>query len=237
MPRRARVIVPGIPVHLIQRGHNRDPVFFSDDDYWKYLHDLRTAAEQHGCLVHAYVLMTNHVHIITTPLKANSLAYMMKSIGSRYVRYINGKYKRSGTLWESRFKSALINTEQYLLTCYRYVELNPVRARMVADPKQYPWSSFHHNALGKRNKLVTNHEIYQGLGKKPEDRQAAYLELFKHQIPNSDLSYICKATQQNSIMGNDRFRKRIEKMLGRKLMVDSHGGNRRGSAKPKPPSP
>jgi len=234
MPRRARVVVPGVPVHIIQRGHDCQPVFFCDDDYWRYLHDLKLASGNSGCAVHAYVLMTNHVHIVATPNTETSLGDMMRSLGARYVRFINLRYKRRGTLWEGRFRSAIIQSDAYLLTCYRYVELNPVRAHMVTHPAAYPWSSYHHNALGKVNELVQAHDVYLRLGSECLARQARYRALFSEQIGDEQNTFILQSTLQDSVMGNDRFRRQIEKVAGRKLSVATHGGARRSS---RPPSP
>ena len=142
MPRRARISMPGIPWHIIQRGNNRSACFYAEEDYRLYLDHLKEQADKYGCAVHAYVLMTNHVHLLLTPEKENSAALLMKNLGQRYVQYINRTYRRSGTLWEGRFRSCLTQTEDYVLACYRYIELNPVRANMVNHPRAYPWSSY-----------------------------------------------------------------------------------------------
>ncbi len=139
MPRRARLSVPGIPWHIIQRGNNRSACFYSDEDYQFYLELLKDLSEKFSCDIHAYVLMTNHVHLLLTPGKKDSAALLMKNLGQRYVQYINHTYRRSGTLWEGRFRSCLTQSEDYVLACYRYIELNPVRADMVAHPRDYPW--------------------------------------------------------------------------------------------------
>jgi len=140
MPRRARLNLPDVPLHIVQRGNNRQPTFFSEDDYVFYLACLRESAERHSCDVHAYVLMTNHVHLLVTPYQPDGASRLMQSVGRRYVQYVNYTYRRTGTLWEGRFKASLVESESYLLTCYRYIELNPVRARMVEDPTEYRWS-------------------------------------------------------------------------------------------------
>lgn len=131
MPRRARLSIPGIPWHIIQRGNNRTACFYADEDYRRYLDTLGEQAEKHGCQIHAYVLMTNHVHLLITPEREESAGLLMKHLGQRYVQYVNRTYRRSGTLWESRFRSCLAREEEYVLACYRYIELNPVRADMV----------------------------------------------------------------------------------------------------------
>src|SRR5210317_680022 len=165
MPRRARLSIAGIPWHIIQRGNNRSACFYADEDYHRYLATLREQAEKHGCRVHAYVLMTNHVHLLITPERKDSAALLMKHLGQRYVQYINRTYKRSGTLWEGRFRSCLAQSEGYALACYRYIELNPVRANMVSHPRNYPWSSYRINAEGKKNDLIVPNEQYLRLGR------------------------------------------------------------------------
>lgn len=155
MPRRARLAVPGIPWHIIQRGNNRSPCFYADEDYRRYLDTLAEQAVKYDCAIHAYVLMTNHVHLLLTPQQEDSAALLMKHLGQRYVQYINRTYRRSGTLWEGRFKSCLAQEERYVLTCYRYIELNPVRANMVARPEDYRWSSYHTNGIGQPDPLIT----------------------------------------------------------------------------------
>ena len=145
MPRRPRIKLAGLPQHVVQRGINREPCFFAEEDYHSYLHWLQKAAADWHCAIHAYVLMTNHVHLLVSPETEPALAKLMQSVGRRYVQYINRSYKRSGSLWEGRYKSSVIQAETYLLTCMRYIELNPVRAGMVQDPGQYRWSSYRHN--------------------------------------------------------------------------------------------
>jgi putative transposase len=170
MPRKPRFFLPGIPAHIVQRGHSREPVFFEAGDYQAYLGWLKEAAVRYGCDIHAYVLMTNHVHLLATPAKKDSISRMMQYIGRRYVPYINHTYGTSGSIWEGRFKASLISDEQYLLTCMRYIELNPVRANMVASPAQYRWSSYRYNAQGREDVLVAEHPLYSQLGKTVSSR-------------------------------------------------------------------
>jgi REP-associated tyrosine transposase len=171
MPRRPRLSLPGIPWHIIQRGNNRSACFYTDEDYHRYLATLKEQADKFGCLV--------HVHLLFTPEKVESASLLMKHLGQRYVQYINRTYKRSGTLWEGRFRSCLIQSEDYVLACYRYIELNPVRADMVNHPRDYPWSSYCANAEGKYSELVTSHEQFLSLGQNDDVRRAAYKGLFK----------------------------------------------------------
>ena len=155
MARLPRFVLPGHPQHVIQRGNNRNVIFASEDDFHFYLDCLKTACKSHDVQVHAYVLMTNHVHLLMTPQTECGLAKVMQSVGRRYVQYFNWNYKRTGTLWEGRYKATLIDTKRYLLTCYRYIELNPVRANMVTQPEAYRWSSFRFNAHVIPDDLVT----------------------------------------------------------------------------------
>jgi putative transposase len=182
MPRRPRIILPGVPLHVIQRGNNREACFYADDDCSAYLGWLEEYARHSGCAVHAYVLMTNHVHILLTPRTERSAGDLMKRLGQRYVQYVNRTYRRSGTLWEGRFRSCLTGEEGYVLGCCRYIELNPVRANMVAHPGEYPWSSYRSNGQGERSSLVTPHPLYSALGPDDGQRQAAYRELFRFHL-------------------------------------------------------
>lgn len=153
MPRRPRIYLDGVPLHIVQRGHNRQPCFFPDADYVAYLEWLGDAARHTGCQLHAYALMTNHVHLLLTPGDAQAVPRLMVALGRRYVPYVNAAYQRSGTLWEGRYKSSLIQSESYLLACMRYIELNPVRAGICPDPAHYRWSSYRANALGETTSL------------------------------------------------------------------------------------
>src|SRR5574337_70831 len=158
MPRQRRLDLPGVPQHIIQRGNNRQPCFLREQDYRCYLSQLDEAAQAQGCRLHAYVLMTNHVHLLMTPEVVGAVARTMQCLGRRYVGYFNATYRRSGTLWEGRYKSCLVDSERYLLTCYRYIELNPVRAAMVETPGDYAWSSYRANAQGRQDRLVYPHD-------------------------------------------------------------------------------
>ncbi len=215
MARRPRFVLPGVPQHVIQRGNNREPCFFSNEDFQTYLSLLRETSTKYGCLVHAYVLMTNHVHLLLSPLEPLSISRMMQSLGRRYVHYINHIYARTGTLWEGRYKASLIQAERYLLTCYRYIELNPARANMVTSPGEYQWSSYHANANGKADKNIVNHEEYMRLGQSWEERQTAYRELFRHHLPDEKVHMIRDALNQELVVGNDYFKDKIEQTLKR----------------------
>ena len=215
MPRKPRFVLPGVPQHIVQRGNNRAPCFFSIDDYLRYLTDLRDAAERNSIAIHAYVLMTNHVHLLCTPEAPHGISHMMQDLGRKYVRYINKTYRRSGTLWEGRYKASLVDTEAYLLTCMRYIELNPVRAKMVSHPGEYQWSSYHHNAAGKDDPLLKRHPLYQKLGVTCEHQQCCYRELFNVVIDQAEVHGIREALCQELVLGRDDFKEMIEKILAR----------------------
>ena len=189
MPRRARLLLPGVPLHLIQRGNNRSACFYADEDYLFYLDNLKLQAEQHGCAVHAWCLMTNHVHLLVTPSKPESASLMMKGLGQRFVQYINRTYARSGTLWEGRFRSCLLQEEDYVLACYRYIEMNPVRASMVEHPAEYRWSSYGANAHGLPSAIIEANPLYTQLGETADLRASAYRELFRYQPFNWRISF------------------------------------------------
>ena len=216
MPRRARLSIPNIPWHIIQRGNNRSVCFYAEDDYLLYLHYLEELSSKFGCSIHAYVLMTNHVHLLLTPESADSASLLMKHLGQRYVQYINRTYKRSGTLWEGRYRSCLMQTKNYVLSCYRYIELNPVRAGMVGMPQDYPWSSYSANALGKTNQLITPHDEYLRIARNVKERLPAYQALFKAHIDEEIVGQIRKATNGNFALGSTRFLQEIETALGRR---------------------
>ena len=216
MPRRARLSLPGIPWHLIQRGNNRSVCFYAEEDYQFYLHFLEEFAVKFGCAIHAYVLMTNHVHLLLTPQKSDSASLLMKHLGQRYVQYVNRTYRRSGTLWEGRFRSCLTQTEEYVLACYRYIELNPVRAGMVNQPQDYRWSSYHANALGKTSNLITPHEEYLRIGRDETTRRESYRALFRAHLDEEVVGQIRSATNGNYALGGERFQKEIETVLGQR---------------------
>jgi putative transposase len=216
MPRRPRLALAGIAAHIIQRGNNRGACFFADEDYALYLHHLEELARLFGCAVHAYVLMTNHVHLLLTPKEADGASLLMKHLGQRYVQYVNRAYRRSGTLWEGRFRSCLAGSESYVLACYRYIELNPVRAEMVAHPREYRWSSYKVNAEGKASDLITPHREYLRLAKDAAERRAAYRALFRSELDPETVKEIREATNGGYALGSTRFQAQIEAALGRR---------------------
>jgi len=216
MPRRARLRIADVPLHIIQRGNNRGTCFFTDYDYGCYLDYLGELATRYQCAIHAYILMTNHVHMLLTPHGSESASLLMKHLGQRYVQHVNRVYQRSGTLWEGRFRSSIVQAETYLLRCQRYIELNPVRAGMVDSPASYRWSSFHANALGRHDKLVTPHPVFLALGGEESRRRTRYLELFRDQIESRDLEEIRLSANAGYALGDERFRKELGLSLRRR---------------------
>jgi len=223
MPRRSRLILPEVPLHIIQRGNNRQACFFVDDDYQCYLEWLEKYAKETGCDIHSYVLMTNHVHLLITPQQKNSAGQLMKKLGQRYVQYINRTYRRSGTLWEGRFRSCLTQEKSYVLGCYRYIELNPVRANMVEHPAEYRWSSYRTNAQGELSKLITPHSLYEAMGKDEITRKAGYRELFRSHLETEFIAKIRTATNGNYVLGSSKFQRQIAKTLGRRVTKGKPG--------------
>lgn len=223
MPRRPRLVLPGTPLHLIQRGNNRDACFYADADYSFYLDWLEQYAEKYHCYVHAYVLMTNHVHLLITPQYDNSAGLMMKHLGQRYVQYINRTYRRSGTLWQGRYRSCITQNENYVLHCYRYIELNPVRANMVAHPAEYRWSSYRTNAQGEPSSLIRPHDQYSSLSPDDEHRLLCYRELFRHHLDGSLVDEIRSATNGNFALGSDRFKAQVSAALNRRVTPGARG--------------
>ena len=217
MARLPRYYLPDQPQHLIQRGNNRNLIFLKEGDYLFYLECLSEAVEQHGCDVHAYVLMTNHVHLLVTPHHKDSIPKTLQSVGRRYVQHFNHTNRRTGTLWEGRYRATLIESERYLLTCYRYIELNPVRAKMVKHPQEYLWSSYQYHAKGRADGLIKDHELYLALGRTAKKRQESYRALFKNYLGQGELEVIREATNKAWVLGNDRFKKEIAKGAKRRL--------------------
>ncbi len=223
MSRKPRFFLPNTPVHAIQRGNNRQAVFFDESDYQFYLDCLKLAAEKYSCRIHAYVLMTNHVHLLVTPENSDSLSRMFQYVGRFYVSYVNNTYGRTGTLWEGRYKASLVEEENYLLRCYRYIELNPVRAGMVKRVEDYPWSSYAYNALASDNAIVSPHSLYLQLGKDVVQRCAAYRALFEAHLDSGVLEEVRACLQTGTPLGNVRFKEQIEQALSVKVGYAKRG--------------
>ena len=227
MPRRPRIHLPGLPLHIVQRGHNRDACFFAEEDYLAYRQWLGEAIKDTRCQLHAYVQMTNHVHLLLTPPETDAVTRLIISLGRHYVQYINRTYRRTGTLWDSRYKSSLVQPDDYLLLCQRYIELNPVRSGMVDDPAHYRWSSYRANGLGQADALLTRHEVYQGLGENEADRLATYRDLFSTERGIAAISDIRMALSQGQPLGNSRFLDSIEKTTGLRCEIRPRGRPRK----------
>jgi len=230
MPRKPRFYVPGAPVHAVQRGHNRSAVFFDDFDYLEYLRCLKQAADDCGCTVHAYALMSNHVHLLLTPERADSVGRLFQSVGRHYVRHINATYQRHGGLWEGRYKCNVVESQAYLLSCMRYIEMNPVRAGMVEHPAQYRWSSYAFNALGVSNAILAMQAEYAALGRAPEERQSVYRGLFDRLHDADELALLRSALQTGTPLGNDKFKAEIEVALNLKVGYARRGRPQKASA-------
>jgi len=209
--------LPGIPSHVVQRGNDRNPCFFEDENYLFYLHCLKDACERYDVVIHAYVLMTNHIHLLMTPSTEYGISRVMQLLGNRYVQYVNKKYGKTGTLWEGRHKASLVDAEQYLLTCYRYIEMNPVRANMVDHPGDYRWSSYQYHATGNPVSFIKDHEVFLRIASSPEERMYHYRELFRTGLDARDVHDVRKAVAFSAPLGNDLFKERIAAILGKSV--------------------
>lgn len=223
MARLVRVSPVGVPQHVIQRGNNRQICFGGEEDMKAYLNWLKEFSKKYNVEVHAWVLMTNHVHLLCTPLEEKAISRMMQSIGRMYVRYYNYTYQRTGTLWEGRFKASLVQSERYLLELYRYIELNPVRADMVDDPAEYSWSSYACNGLGIKTELQAPHSEYLSLGKTKEERLENYRALFKAHVSAELLKEIRDSVNKGLALGSDRFKAQIEALTDRRVTPGKAG--------------
>lgn len=214
MARPRRVCPANVPQHIIQRGNDRRDIFVAKEDYQRYLNWLRKVAEKYGVSIHAYVLMSNHVHLLATPTAAGATSSMMQTLGRRYVRYFNHRYDRTGTLWEGRFRSGLIDSEYYLLACARYIEMNPVRAGMVDTPEAYRWSSYRSNALGQADVTITPHEECRKLGRSRAERQANYRALFDELLSEHTIAALRASNRRGTALGSEQFKDRLEQETG-----------------------
>lgn len=215
MARLPRFELAGVPQHVVQRGNNRLPCFLDDEDRQRYLQCLRQALLRFGCRLHAYVLMNNHVHLLLTPDEAGGVSRLMHTFARNYVGSFNGRHGRTGTLWEGRYKACLVGSGRYFLACSRYIELNPVRAWMVARPTEYPWSSYGANAEGRPNPLLAPHPEYLALGNEPTGRRSAYRALFAEVLPDELVEEIRIHLRQQKVLGTDQFRSWVEARTGR----------------------
>lgn len=221
MARLPRYVLPGQPQHIIQRGNNRQTIFAADADYQFFRDALIEAAEKHALRIHAYVWMTNHIHLLATPEREHSISKVFQSVGRKYVQYFNFTYRRSGTLWEGRYRATVVDSERYLLTLMRYIELNPVRADMVAHPRDYPWSSYRFNADGEQGSnsdWLTPHREYLRLGRSAGGRQSAYRQLFRAAIAKDEMQAIRESAHKGWALGSERFKQEIERLGGRRAV-------------------
>lgn len=223
MARLPRLVVPHQPHHIIQRGIDRQPVFRDVDDYKIFLQWLREAAKQFKVAIHAYVLMPDHLHLLATPGDEVGLARTMQWIGRHYVPYFNAKYGRAGTLWQGRYKAAVIDSDQYFLICSKHIELNPVRSGLVADPAEYPWSSFLHHVGGQPDSVITDHSLYWALGNTPFDREAAYRALMEQGLVADEAAALNEATLKGWPLGSEKFKKALAKQVNRRVAPAKRG--------------
>jgi len=223
MPRLQRIMAAGFPQHVIQRGNNREACFFAEADYVTYLHWLERAARTYRVAIHAYVLMTNHVHLLVTPGLEGGVSRMMQYLGRHYVQYVNKTYRRSGTLWERRFHASVLESETYLLTLQRFIELNPVRKGLVKAPEQYRWSSASDHLGPTGDSLIVDHDAYLRLGASGDDRAGAYAALMREPLGEQALSQIRSAARQGCALGSDGFKDHIEIQLGRRVRLARPG--------------
>ena len=223
MPRQSRLVLPGVALHIIQRGNDRQACFRSDGDYLLYLLHLRELASRHGCAVHAYCLMTNHVHLLLTPSTEDALSNLMRNLGQRYVQYFNRSHGRTGTLWEGRYRSCIAESARYVLACYRYVELNPVRAGLADNPGNYSWSSYCANVESAKDQLITAHPEYLALGHDCASRRQAYRGLFDEILEPALLQRIREATNSGYLLGSEQFKSGVACARGWKLTPGQPG--------------
>lgn len=225
MPRKARILVPNCPHHVVQRGHNRKAVFVADEDYRYYLENLKEFKEKLDIRLYAWCLMTNHIHLILEPGDdARVISELMKRLAGRQSAYVNKLERRTGSLWEGRFKASAIQKEQYLLTCVRYVEMNPVRAGMVAGPRQYKWSSYRERVQAVPGRMLDRDECYIGLASAEEERIWRYRQFVREGSGEEELSMLRKSLNRNQLTGNGLFVDEIENRIG--IRVESRARGR-----------
>ena len=231
MARLPRINIAHIPQHITQTGHNNLNCFFDDEDYEFYLESLKAASEQYEVDIHAYTLLPNAPHIIATPHLNDGLPSMMQSLGRRYVQYINHRYQRSGTLWSGRYKSSVIDSDAYLLSCYRYVELKPMHDGLVENPEDYYWSSFNHHTGRKKNKFITDHSLYLKLGDTWHERANHYNQQFTYEFDPHLLQYIAETIKLGQVLGGDKFKDRIERIANHRVRPLKRGRPKKATSK------
>lgn len=227
MARHARLDLPDVPQHIVQRGNNRGPCFFDDAHRSFYLRLMRDSARAAGVSVHAYALMTNHVHVLATPHRPGAISALMQAVGRRYVQWLNKLRNRTGTLFEGRFRSSLVQSERYLLSCYRYIDLNPVRAGLVADAAHYRWSSYRCNALGEADDLVAPHPLFRELGETAEQRQDRYRAFVAQGLSTDEYEAIRAHLGQGRALGSADFQSWVESVTGQRAGLMGRGRPRK----------
>lgn len=223
MPRHARLVIAGLPLHVVQRGHNRERCFHSEGDYRQYLSFLAQHAGPCECDIHAFVLMSNHVHMLLTPRSRNAASRLMKAVGQAYAQFGNWRQGKSGPFWGSRFYSSIVQASRYFFTCQRYIELNPVRAGLVSGPGDYPWSSFHANANGSHCPFLSPHPEYLSMASSDEQRQSAYRALFDIEIEPGVIKTFRMASRGGLAVGDDSFHKALSQQLGISTLLRPQG--------------
>ncbi len=227
MARLPRIVVPNQPLHIMHRGNNRKDIFESAEDMSRIKEDVVQALSKADCQLHAYVIMTNHLHLLITPADNVQLSKFIQTMANRYVRYFNASRNRTGTIWEGRFKSSLVDSENYLFSLYRYIEMNPVKANIVENSADYPWSSYRYNALGEKNGLITEHQLYRDLGETSAQRAKNYQKIFATRNSAEQEQQITEATMRGEIYGSSGFHAKISKLIPRSTKLTAHGGDRK----------
>ncbi|MFC1658228.1 transposase [Candidatus Omnitrophota bacterium] len=223
MSRRPRIFLANLPYHIIQRGNNKNPIFFADYDYLFFLKVLQEAKAKHPCLIYSYCLMGNHFHLLAEPKEKQNISLLMKLLGAKYVHYVNRSHNRTGTLWEGRFKCSLIEKEQYFLTCLHYIEMNPLRAGIVGFPELYRWSSYRFRAFGEKSSILDLDPWYNGLGRNPQERQVRYQQFFRNAISSSDLKLVREMTNKGGFLGSSSFKEQIEMKIDKEIIIRPPG--------------
>lgn len=230
MARLPRIVVPNESLHIMHRGNNRQAIFESEADMTRIKVDIKHSLSKSACSLHAYVIMPNHLHLLITPKDKAQLAVFMQSMANRYVRYFNAQHRRTGTIWEGRFKSCLVESEHYLLALYKYIEMNPIKAGMVKELADYEWSSYGHNALGRADSLISEHPLYEALGDNAQQRCNIYNKLFDELDIAKQESLITEATLRGEVYGGEGFHQKISQLISRATKLAAHGGDRKSGA-------
>lgn len=223
MARLPRLVLANHPHHVIQTGNDSQLIFREAEDYRQFLVWLKDSAKEFKVAVHAYVLMPNHLHLLASPSTAEGLAQMMQRVGRYYVPWFNAKYKRSGGLFQGRFKTSLIDAQRYFMACSRYIEANPVRSQLVSDPRDYPWSSFAHHAGLKPDPVIVDHALYWALGNTPFQREAAYIELSGPALSAAEMATIDAAVLKGWPLGSDAFKAELQQRAKRQVLPAKRG--------------